>query len=186
VGGAAFDHGDAAKKHIVADDKQERGEGAALLDAAGDVDPDGCRALEAGLDSGAVKEAADEGDEPVWEASALERRHDEAVVHRVEGLGGVHEENEEVVLAFPFHCLVVSLVEVADVIFEDALRDEALLGRMQGIVEAGGNGSDDGLGDDSVFGVGDGDGAGVAWHQRPFLGDEKEEAVVEAGGWEDA
>ena len=58
------------------------------------------------------------------------------MIHGVEGLGGVHEEDEEVVPRVPLHRLVVDFVEVSDVVLEGAPRDEALLRPLQGVVKA--------------------------------------------------
>ena len=107
------------------------------------------------------------------------------MVHRVEGLSGVHEEDEEVLIRVPLHRLVEDVVEVTDVVLEGPPRDEALLGPLQGVVEAGGDSQHHRLSDDAVVSVSDGDGAGVAGEQRAGLGDEEEETVVEAFRGED-
>jgi hypothetical protein len=129
-----------------------------------------------------VEKAGHQRDEPVGEARALERHQDEVVVHGVEGLGRVHEEDEEVAFALAFHRLVVGLVELTDVILEDAPGDEALLRPVQRVVEAGGDGEDDGLGHDAVVGVGDRDWTSIARGEGTLFRDEEEEAVVVAGG----
>ena len=130
-GGGLLDGGDAAEQYIIADDEEEGREGAPLLHTTHDANPDGLGPSEARLDPHLMEQALDEQLQPRGEASPLERLDDEVVVDGVEGLGGVHEEDEVVVPLLVLHCVVEGLVELLDVVLEDALGDEALLGRWR-------------------------------------------------------
>ena len=112
------------------------------------------------------------------------------MIDRVEGLGGIHEQNEKVFSVreegVRNHLLlnhrIELLIEGTDVLFEEALRNEALLRRVQGGHKSGGDDADHRFRDDAVIGVGDGDGAGVFGKEGALFWNKEEDSVIIAAG----
>ena len=63
----------AAEENIITDDKEDRGEGTALLDPSTNVNPDIRGAPESGADLNRVEQASNQPLEPLWQSSPSDR-----------------------------------------------------------------------------------------------------------------
>ena len=101
----------------------------------------------------------------------------ESVVDGVKGFSGVQEKNPEFFLLLEM--TVIEIDEAGNMLPPVSPGEESFLRFTNQLVKAGGYGVGDGLGKHSIYGIRDGDGAGVTGKESVFLGEKDHPTMVE-------
>ena len=103
------------------------------------------------------------------------------MIDRIKRLFRINEKNVEIIVGgLIIDRGVKEVVEVSDMVIPGAAGDESFLGGIQEGLKGGRDGHHDPTGNNPIEGVGNREGAGVIWEKEPFLGEKKEQTIIEA------
>jgi hypothetical protein len=115
----------AAKQRLIAENEEERGEWATLLDPTEDIDPVSTRGADARGDFDSMEEVAHKVDEAIRKAQPGENQKDPGVINRVESFLKV--QGEDIVLTTGIESIIESGCKVDDMLIALTTPDKAHL-----------------------------------------------------------
>ena len=139
--------------------EEDRGEGAALFQAVGHVDPDTVFLRKDGTGFHLGVQSMNNVQGPLRDSDVAEQAEKEFGGHRVEGFGKIDQENLELLLAA--QRLVEPLVYPPNWGLDGASMEKGVLAWVNKTVEGESQDREETVGDDPVVCVGDGDGSGL-------------------------
>ena len=119
------------KKRVIGKNEEERGEGTTLLDTPLNVYRDRGGAPETGRDADVGESAYNEPSKPARKLELHEDHVKPPMVDRVEGLSGVKQEKEAVLICF--NTFIEEPINILDMIATLPAREEALLRRVDDV-----------------------------------------------------